>query len=59
MLVFKGARNLFSYNYIAMVGIPTRLNLVSSIKYLPATGVSVPILNELTYIIATQVGFIR
>ena len=38
--------------------IPTRLSLVSSIKYLPATGVSVPILNELTHIIETQVSFI-
>ena len=39
--------------------IPTRLSLVSSFKYLPATGILVPILNELTHIIDTQVGFIR
>ena len=37
--------------------IPTRVSMVSSIKYLPATGVSVPILNELTHVI--DMGFIR
>ena len=37
--------------------IPTRVSLVSSIKYLPTIGVSVPILNELTHII--DMGFIR
>ena len=37
--------------------IPTRVSLVSSIKYLPAIGVSVPILKELTHII--DMGFIR
>ena len=37
--------------------IPTRVSLVSSIKYLPTIGVAVPILNELTHII--DMGFIR